>query len=211
VPVEPDGSAHFTVPAEKELFFQALDQDGLAVQSMRSATYAQAGEKLVCQGCHERRTTTVPAGKALPLALRRPPSKLTPDVDGSKPFSYPRLVQPVLDKHCVPCHTQNAGKAPNLGREPVQRNWYASYLTLVPQYVFHNYGSPVRTQPGHFGARASKLYQMLTAGHHGLKLPPEDLHRLALWLDSTSMFYGVYEKEGGQVQLAGKIAQATLE
>ena len=66
VPVEADGSAHFTVPARKELFFQALDDDGLAVQSMRSATYLQPGERLVCQGCHEPRhrspqmTTTVP-------------------------------------------------------------------------------------------------------------------------------------------------------
>ena len=32
-----DGSAHFTLPALKEVFFQALDEDGLAVQSMRSA------------------------------------------------------------------------------------------------------------------------------------------------------------------------------
>ncbi len=26
---------------------------GMAVQSMRSATYLQKGERLVCQGCHE--------------------------------------------------------------------------------------------------------------------------------------------------------------
>ncbi|MCU0875561.1 MAG: hypothetical protein MUE50_24790, partial [Pirellulaceae bacterium] len=31
VPVEPDGSAYFTVPAGKEIFFQALDEQGLAV------------------------------------------------------------------------------------------------------------------------------------------------------------------------------------
>jgi len=39
----------------KELFFQALDEQGLAVQSMRSATYLQPGERLVCQGCHQPR------------------------------------------------------------------------------------------------------------------------------------------------------------
>jgi hypothetical protein len=34
VPVEEDGSAHFRVPALRELYFQALDAEGRAVQSM---------------------------------------------------------------------------------------------------------------------------------------------------------------------------------
>ena len=46
VPVEADGSAHFTVPAHRMLFFQALDERGLAVQSMRSETYVREGERL---------------------------------------------------------------------------------------------------------------------------------------------------------------------
>jgi hypothetical protein len=35
--------------------------------------------------------------------------------------------------------------------------------------------------------------------------------RIAVWLDSTSPFYGVYEKEGGLAQLRGEIAKPTLE
>jgi len=96
-PVEEDSSARFTVPARKELFFQAFDDQGLAVQSMRSATYLQPGEKLVCQGCHEPRHRAPQAVRSVPLALQHEPSKLKPDVDGTNPFSYPRLVQPVLD------------------------------------------------------------------------------------------------------------------
>jgi hypothetical protein len=52
---------------------------------------------------------------------------------------------------------------------------------------------------------------MLVKGHHDLKLSSEDLHRIALWLDCTSVFYGVYEKEGGQAQLQGRIALPSLE
>jgi hypothetical protein len=52
---------------------------------------------------------------------------------------------------------------------------------------------------------------MLDKGHHDLKLPEEDYHRLTLWLDCSSMFYGVFEKEGGEAQLAGGLAQPTLE
>ncbi|MCK5558612.1 MAG: hypothetical protein KAJ01_09545, partial [Candidatus Hydrogenedentes bacterium] len=163
VPVEEDGSAHFTVPARKELFFQALDDRALAVQSMRSATYLQPGEFLVCQGCHEPRHRAPRAPQHVPLALQREPSKLKPDVDGTNPFSYPRLVQPVLEKHCTKCHQDNPDKAPRLDREVIAKGknnrnkWYASYFSLVPEYGFQQYGHRHRTIPGKFGARASKL------------------------------------------------------
>lgn len=210
VPVEVDGSAFFKVPSYRELFFQALDERGLAVQSMRSATYVRNGERLVCQGCHEQKSRASVASIAVPLALKREPSQPKPDVDGSNPFSYPRLVQPVLDRNCVKCHQENPGKAPNLAREPIQKKWFASYHNLV-KYAFTSYGDGYRTIPGKFGARASKLMAMLEKGHHDLKLPEEDYHRLTLWLDCSSMFYGVFEKEGGESQLAGGLAKPTLE
>lgn len=220
VPIEQDGSAHFTVPARRELFFQALDERGLAVTSMRSATQLQPGEHLACQGCHEpRRRTSAP--RQTPLALRRAPSRLQPDVDGTNPFSYPRLVQPVLDRNCVSCHAKSPGKAPRLDAEPLPYgagHYFASYLSLAPRFGFYSYGGRdfaepqwYRTTPGQFGARASLLYRMLEAGHHEVKLPPEDMHRISVWLDSCSLFYGVYEKEGGQAQLRGEVPQPTLQ
>jgi hypothetical protein len=214
VPVEADGSAYFKVPARKELFFQALGADGLAIQSMRSATYAQPGENLVCQGCHEPRHRVAVSETNIPLAMRREPSVPKPDVDGTNPFSYPRLVQPVLDKHCLSCHQKNADKAPRLDREVIakgRQKWYASYHSLAPKYAFWQYGHRHRTMMGKFGARASKLYDMLQKGHHDVKLPPEDMHRITVWLDSCSIFYGVYEKEGGEAQLRGEIVRPTLE
>ena len=211
VPVEADGSAHFKVPAYRELFFQAIDERGLAIQSMRSATYVRQGERLVCQGCHEPKSHASAPPATVPLALRRAPSTPQPDVDGSNPFSYPRLVQPVLDRNCVKCHEENqAKKAPNLAREPIQNKWFASYNSLI-KYGFTSYGGGYRTIPGKFGARASKLVEMLDKGHHDVKLAAEDFHRLTLWLDSASMFYGVFEKEGGESQLAGGIPKPTLE
>jgi hypothetical protein len=211
VPVEEDGSAHFIVPANKEMFFQALDERGLAVQSMRSATYLHEGERLVCAGCHEPKHRSPQPIPATPLAMRRAPSHLKPDVDGSNPFSYPRLVQPVLDKHCVSCHAkETAKKAPNLAREPISRRWYASYNNLE-KYVFFNYNDGYRTTPGRFGAKASKLYELLQKGHYDVELSEEEMHRITLWLDCSSMFYGVYEKEEGEKQLRGEIARPTLE
>ena len=210
VPVEADGSAHFTVPANRELFFQALDERGLAVQSMRSATYLQKGEHLVCQGCHEpKHRAPLPSGRGV-LALGRPPSAIRPDVDGAAPFSYPRLVQPVLDRHCVKCHAEHPKRPINLAREPIRNKWYASYANLLP-FAFTDYGNNLRTEPGRFGARAAKLTTILDKGHYDVKLPAEELHRITLWLDCSSMFYGVYEKEEGEAQLKGLVARPTLE
>jgi len=222
VPVEPDGSAHFVVPARRELYFQALDEEGLAVTSMRSGVHFQPGEQASCQGCHEPRqgVPPLPSGPSL-TATRREPSRPEPDVDGTSPFSYPRLVQPVLDRHCVSCHGPG-GDPPRLDREIAHwrsSNWiksvtpyYTSYLSLAPKYTFSNYpGSPMETLPGQFGARASGLYKLLVEGHYDVKLTRDEMHRITVWLDSASPFYGVYEAEGGAAQRAGQVPQPTLE
>ena len=86
VPVEPDGSAHFTVPAGKGLLFQALDPSGYAYQTMRSLTYVQPGERVTCTGCHENRRSA-PLPKEI-LAMRRGPSTINPGELGGRPFSF---------------------------------------------------------------------------------------------------------------------------
>ncbi len=220
VPVEEDGSAYFRVPAMREMFFQALDENGLAVQSMRSSSYLQPGERLVCQGCHEPRHSSPEMNRSVAEALTREPSVPVPDVDGTNPFSYPRLVQPVLDEYCVKCHEkkikdpQCKKKPPRLDSEVIKKGrgrWYASYHSLARAYGYTSYGDRMRTTPGKFGARASRLYAMLKKGHHGLTLPDEAMHRITVWLDSLSIFYGVYEKEGGEAQLRGAVVRPTLE
>ncbi len=211
-PVESDGSALFIVPPNVELFFQALDEHGLAIQSMRSSTYLKPGERLSCNGCHEQKSAAPAIANNKPIALQRAALPLTPDVDGTNPFSYPRLVQPVLDSKCVKCHQENE-TAPRLDGEVMAdgaKIWTASYHSLAPEFGFWQYGNPHRTTPGKFGARASRLYALLTEGHYGVALSDEELHRLTVWLDSCSVFYGVYEKEGGEAQLRGEIVYPTL-
>ena len=77
VPVEADGSAYFRVPSGVPVFFQALDADGLAVQTMRSLTYVQPGQTLSCIGCHEQRDARRCRPGCRWPSLREP-SKLTP-------------------------------------------------------------------------------------------------------------------------------------
>ncbi|UCD51270.1 MAG: hypothetical protein JSW27_01300, partial [Phycisphaerales bacterium] len=82
VPVEEDGSVYCEAPVNKGILFQLLDEDGVAVQTMRSLTYVHPGEQLTCAGCHEDKWQAAPMGPAMPMAFQRDPSVLTPDVGG---------------------------------------------------------------------------------------------------------------------------------
>jgi len=73
VPVEADGSAYFEVPADRFIFFQALDKDGMMVQSMRSGTILMPGEVQGCVGCHENRVEDAPAPTRQPMTLTAAP------------------------------------------------------------------------------------------------------------------------------------------
>jgi len=217
VPVAKDGSAYFAMPVNVPVYFQALDAKGMAIQSMRSATYVKPGEILICQGCHEQRHTAPSIPPRNPLAMKNAPAVIEPDVAGSNPFSYPILVQPVLDKHCVPCHVKNKKKrAPDLSKGDLARNngsFFPSYNTLKKfAFFFENqvYTTPL-TIPGKFGARASKLYAQLTTGSHKdrVKLTAAEMHRITLWLDANSDFFGSYKSLKEQVE--GKVVAPTLE
>jgi hypothetical protein len=218
VPVAADGSAYFELPAGKAVYFQALDEEGLAVQSMRSATYLHPGEQLNCKGCHEPKHRASTRPNPSPLALRRPPARIKPEVDGANPFNYVRLVQPVLDRNCVACHREQ--HALDLSGEPTEPyGWAKSYHNLAREYGFYfevNNGSinagvhgGSRTQAGQFGARAAPLLKYLDASHHGVALTPEDRHRITLWLDCNSEFYGSYENTVAQAR--GEIVMPTLD
>ena len=215
VPVEADGSAYFEMPVGKAVYFQALDEKGLAVQSMRSDTYVHPGETLMCQGCHQPRPRS-PTTATLPAAMRRTPSEIQPEADGANPLSFPRLVQPVFDKRCVSCHDKAAKdpKAIDLTAGDWQKNqnrWFTSYANLKAYAFFWDgdaWTTPT-TVPGKFGARASRLYTMLAAGHHDLKLPADELHRIALWLDANSDFFGSYEHTDAQAK--GEVVRPTIE
>jgi hypothetical protein len=211
VPVEEDGSVLFHLPPYVPVYFQAIDERGMAVQSMRTDVYASPRENLSCVGCHEKRRTAPPAVQKGLLAMRRAPSEIAPEPDGTNPFNYVRLVQPVLDKNCAGCHAKHH-RAPNLTGTKDDQPWLPSYRSLKDFAFYYDGGGSFtesQTYPGKFGARASKLLSMLDKGHHDLKLSPDDLHRLALWLDCNSDFYGTYENIPAQAR--GEIVRPILK
>jgi hypothetical protein len=222
VPVEADGSAHFKVPTGIDIYFQALDEDGMVVQTMRSGTYVHPGETLACIGCHEhKRTTPSTIGSKPPTALRRAPSDIKPGVDGSYPLSYARLVQPVLNAKCVGCHDKSSKegkKAPNLHGDQFGKNgWSKSFEVLHGMgWGKHGGNGSIRRNglsysiPNKVCARVSKLYAHLTKedSNCDIKLTREEILRITMWIDCNSNFYGAYLEESKQAK--GEVVIPTL-
>jgi hypothetical protein len=193
VPVERDGSAYFRVPAGVSFFLQALDWDGSAVQTMRSVTYVQPGQRYTCIGCHEPRHTAPP--NVFPMAAAREPSKITPGPEGSWPLDFQVLVQPVMERHCVDCH-QPGGADPEFDLTAAK-----SYESLV------GYGSPSlrahvtarynegRSTAGACAARSNSLWQLLDTGHYHVELSWDERRRLVTWMDTYGQRLGSFDRE----------------
>lgn len=187
VPVEDDGSVYCEAPVGKALYFQLLDENGMAVQSMRSATYIHAGEQMSCVGCHESKWATM-STMPRPKAFQRPPSRIVPEVEsGAIPFNFYELVKrPVFDKKCVPCHRKYP-HAPDMTYASVAKNHLAFGLPGEIGMRMLGIGAS-RTTPGRFGAHASGIMKSLKTKdyHKELDMSADDWRRLTLWLDLNS-------------------------
>lgn len=198
VPVEPDGSVYFQAPVGKAIYFQLLDQDGMAVQSMRSVTYVHPGEQMTCVGCHEDKWGA-PWSGGQPLAMQRAPSKLQPEVHDQVMFGFYRNVKPIFDSKCVPCHRE----AENRGPKDME------YASLEPYlfYLGHGYRNPIhggtRTKPGKFGAMFSRMGQALFSETHLQarkegRFTDEELRSIIMWLDMNSNEFTAYKELDAQ-------------
>ena len=194
VPVEEDGSAYFAVPADKFVFFQLLDENGMMVQSMRSGTMLQSGERTGCIGCHDDRLISPPS-RALPSAAQKPARDLESWYGEPRLFSYRTEVQPVLDKHCVQCHDFGKPGAKKLilaGDRTMTFN--ASYSELWRKKYIKVVGAgPHAIQPAYsWGSHASKVVEVIRKGHNDVKLDKESFDRLVTWIDINAPYYPSY-------------------
>lgn len=195
VPVEEDGSAHFMAPAGRVLYFEALDENFQEVQRMRSVVQLQPGEKRGCIGCHESR-------QMAPVLAQRPQARLARAIDapswGDGPFAFTKVVQPVLDAHCVRCHGPQHEKEIDLTGTLNEDKAPASYRTLITKGLVHyadcgwNSGGFEKLPPLTFGAVKSKLWDVLSAGHHGVQLSADDMSRINTWIGLNCPLWGDY-------------------
>ncbi len=124
-------------------------------------------------------------------------------------MSYPRLVQPVLDKHCVRCHKAGVPKDKSgniILTGERQGEFSASYNALVAHVPYPEWSGAAKpmTYPNQYGARASGLMKKLLKGHEGVKLSAEDIERLATWMDANALFYGTFDPDDQARQRRGE-------
>jgi hypothetical protein len=216
VPVAEDGSVAFEVPARTPLYFILLDGNGRMVQTMRSWTTLQPGETASCIGCHEPlnqapdfRSAGVEASKSL-VSLEKPP----------RGFSFPKDVQPILDRRCVACHDPKKNAAiPDLTGAPVadlrsKRRWSKAYVSLTRAvergkgansawvanpdakdgYVnwIHSASVPTPIPPLVNGSRVSRLFTERLDKGHAKGVTDAEKRIIACWIDLGVPFCGDY-------------------
>jgi hypothetical protein len=211
VPVEPDGSANFEVPALTAIVLAALDKNDIAVKRMQSFITVQPGEVSGCVGCHEERTQTPRTAVRRSMAMSKAPSKITPIKGIPDVFDFPRDIQPILDRHCVGCHDYDRTKqgGPRSGgciltgdRGPM---WSHSYISLTGKHV--SMGSRMgNNAPYKTGSGASRLMKMIDGSHPSkqgvspqqatVKLSAHEKTMIRLWIDSGAIYSGTLAGEG---------------
>jgi hypothetical protein len=217
--VHGDGSACFTVPARTPIYFQALDEQGQMIQSMRSWVSLQPGETASCVGCHEHKNTAPPV-TAISQALSAGPQELEPFYGAPRGFSFIREIQPILDRHCVRCHYEDRPPVYSESSAPVtrrpgtetvpafslkgeqtldpesQRKWSDAYKALADRRVANwidIQSAPPMLPPYHAGASQSRLIAMLQRGdHYGIRLSKPELDRFIVWIDLLVPYVGDY-------------------
>ena len=253
VPVEPDGSACFKVPAGVPIYFMALDAEGRAVQRMRTFTHLMPGEVQGCIGCHaDRSSVSQPARRrataTVPRELRPAggPGQLAPAdtkiatggtlVPRSPPgFDYTTVVQPILDRHCVSCHSGlNPPKRVDLGadktdffnvsyetlargRRRISEGEYDSpYVNWIPTYNGME-ANILEVTPKAWGSPRSKLADLLLAGHPDaagqprVQLAAVERRQIFQWIDLNIPYYGTTEPAYPDVRGCRRIYPADLD
>lgn len=193
VPVEEDGSVIFKIPSNIPISMQPLDEDGAAVQLMRSWITGMPGEVISCTGCHEDQNTI--AQPKYTMASRKTPIQITAPEDGVRAFTFELEVQPILDRNCISCH-DGVDTKPNFKDRSIDKvtGFGKSYLALHP-YI-HRQGPegemPV-TNPMEYHASASDLIQHLNKGHKNVKLTDKELRTLYQWIDLNVPYHGTFK------------------
>jgi len=205
VPVEPDGSAYFEVPAMRSVFFVALDENNMSVKRMQSWTTVMPGEINGCVGCHEQRErTSTDAKSGTLMAVRRPPSKIRPIAGVPDVIDFPRDIQPILDKHCVTCHNPDdykAGLDLTGGHGPMYSLSYIA-LTVRGQFADGRNRAQSNYPPRALGSSASPLLNQMNGGKYGVTA--KEFETVRLWIESGAAYPGTYSALG-----TGSIGQYT--
>ena len=200
VPVEADGSAYFEVPALRNLFFVALDENDLSVKRMQSSVTVQPGETTSCVGCHEQRVQAPHSRPATLAAVRREPSRLARFENVPDVLDFPRDIQPILNRHCVKCHNADRrdGEVDLSGdRTPY---YTTAYWTMFSHgLVVDGRNSAGNRPPRKIGSSASRLMKLIDGSHYDARPSDRERTLVRLWIESGAVYPGTYGALGSGI------------
>lgn len=217
VPVQSDGSVNVRVPARTAIFFQALNEKGQVVQTMRSWATLQPGEVQSCMGCHDSKMSATPPLSYVPTALKQAPVNLEPFYGPRREFNFDKEIQPILNTKCISCHDGGAnsgglnllkGKAYNSLTNHNSCDAFNKYVNWMPAE-----DSPLLQPPNRLGSLKSKLDSLLEKGHKDVKMTDEEMRKIRCWIDIGVPQYGRYQDAfpGTEANLTYRNAWVTQE
>jgi hypothetical protein len=127
---------------------------------------------------------------------------------GAAPFAYERVVQPVLDAKCVRCHDAGHKRGVNLAGTLDAERVPVSYRTLIAGGWVHYFDMTYRlrhskAEPASFGTLKSRLWRVLDAGHHDVKLTRDEMHAVKCWIDLNCPLWPDYTPRPQRPAVAG--------
>lgn len=219
VDVHEDGSALFEVPSRTPVYFQALDENGFVIQTMRSWSTLQPGEMQSCVGCHEHKNTVPLSAHPVSMAMGEFPQKISPrEGKDQGNFSYISEVQPIWDRHCISCH--DGVKHPmslkgelKVFEDQTKRKFSDSYINLTHAYKMtprntsfqgvtdhpevnwiSAMSEPTILSPYSAGAATSNIIKRMQNGHGGTKVSRDEVASVATWIDLLVPFISDYRE-----------------
>ncbi|MDT8302904.1 MAG: hypothetical protein RQ760_15595, partial [Sedimentisphaerales bacterium] len=195
VPVESDGSAYFELPANRPVFYVALDENDLSCRRMQSFTCVRPGETTSCIGCHNSRShsNANPGNITQIKAVQRPPSKIE-KIEGIPGVpDFVRDVQPVLDKYCIECHNTEKREGRLCLEGDMGATYSISYYSLAMRSQIGDGRNGLGNQPPRsLGSSASPLLRKLEGGHYDVKASRPDWLKVWAWTEAAAPFCGTY-------------------
>jgi len=217
-PIEEDGSAFFKIPANTPIAVQPLDNEGKALQLMRSWFTVMPGEIRSCIGCHEDPRNVPPVTTS--IAARTNPKKIDEWHGPARGFDFEREIQPLLNHYCAGCHNGNNTSIPDFreerffpdykGKDQELQDVERMHKDILQAFGGKRKYTPAYDElikyirrvtieddaylltPGPFYTSTSELVQMLKKGHYGIQLNKEAWDRIYTWIDLNAPCHGTW-------------------
>ena len=168
-PVESDGSFYVEVAADTPFSIQTLDENGMALQTMRGWMWVRRGSRRGCIGCHENKELA-PENRTTEALFKAQPQSLTAPAEERRTVDFLNNVMPIIEQRCV-CHS---GDSPPKGLELFSKS--TKYFNIA----YENLLTPEDGKSPEYGgkyihpgiARKSHLIHLIY-GWEGETMPPD--------------------------------------